>query len=460
MGFKTSIFSFVSGKFYLLKHLLPFPDHKIYVEPFAGSGVVLLNKKPCRVEVYNDINKEFVNFWLVLRDYHFFLRLFCNMMPDSRDVFNDFKNKDIDGKYILSVYNSFLDSMFARAIESTSDEKELVELTKQYKEIRSNKNLNTTFEFLYKREFSYFYKGIEYQGISFKRTDSPENLKVFAVKYNNKVNKISSLKDAFTFFYNINHSFIRSSSAFAGIHYNHERSPEDLVNYSQIFNNKIERIMSFKDAFTFFYKMNHSFSYRGDSYNGISLTCEDARNKIREAFIEKMKEDEKFRAEFKTFQNTMLINPNVNNTFEFFDIKGESADFSKISWIWNRIKNVHFENQDYRKIIPRVDREGVLIYCDPPYFKSPDLCSDGFTVKDHKELYDLLCDIKEAKFILSIDDRSYYENDKWFYQRVERKNRAGSKDNNKQVDIEECIISNFDRTKQVNKPSNGYKKVI
>lgn len=420
MGFKTSIFSFVSGKFYLLKHLLPFPDHKIYVEVFGGSGVVLLNKKPCRVEVYNDINKEFVNFWLVLRDYNFFLRLFCEMMLDSRDVFEDFKKEQIDDKYILSIYSSFLDSLFARVIESTNDDKEIIEVVKQYKEIRKNGNANVLFEL-----------------------------------FLNKTGKTTSLKDAFTFFYNLHHSFIGTKS-YDGIRF------EDIDQHKKrkTFETATEQLMSLKDAFSFFYKMDHSFSYRGDSFNGISLTHEDARNKVREAFVEKVKEDEHFKTQFKNFQEIIVSNDKVEKAFNYFDIKGGIKDFSKISWIWNRIRNVHFENQDFRKIIPRVDREGVLIYCDPPYFKSPELCSNQFTVKDHEDLFHLLKDIKEAKFILSIDDRSYYECDKWFYQRVTRKNRAGSMHNDTQIDVEEWIISNFDRTKQENKPDSGYLKVI
>lgn len=45
-----------------------FPQHKVYVEPFGGSGGVLLRKKSIKNEVYNDIEKKVVNVFRVLRD--------------------------------------------------------------------------------------------------------------------------------------------------------------------------------------------------------------------------------------------------------------------------------------------------------------------------------------------------------------------------------------------------------
>jgi|SRR5271156_940945 len=45
-----------------------FPPHLTYVEPFGGSAAVLFAKEPAKVEVYNDLDGELVNFFRVLRN--------------------------------------------------------------------------------------------------------------------------------------------------------------------------------------------------------------------------------------------------------------------------------------------------------------------------------------------------------------------------------------------------------
>jgi DNA adenine methylase len=52
-----------------------FPTHRTYCEPFGGSAAVLLAKAPSRVEVYNDIDRELVHFFTVLRDPLMFAKL-------------------------------------------------------------------------------------------------------------------------------------------------------------------------------------------------------------------------------------------------------------------------------------------------------------------------------------------------------------------------------------------------
>lgn len=55
----------------MLKYLLPIIEsipHTCYVEPFGGSAAVLLNKKPSKIEVLNDINDNIYNLYKVLRD--------------------------------------------------------------------------------------------------------------------------------------------------------------------------------------------------------------------------------------------------------------------------------------------------------------------------------------------------------------------------------------------------------
>lgn len=45
-----------------------FPPHRIYVEAFGGGGAVLLRKRPVEQEIYNDLDKEIVNVFRVMRD--------------------------------------------------------------------------------------------------------------------------------------------------------------------------------------------------------------------------------------------------------------------------------------------------------------------------------------------------------------------------------------------------------
>lgn len=56
----------------MLNDIIPIIDsipHQVYVEPFGGSGVVILNKAPINgIEVLNDIDDNIVNFFRVMRD--------------------------------------------------------------------------------------------------------------------------------------------------------------------------------------------------------------------------------------------------------------------------------------------------------------------------------------------------------------------------------------------------------
>lgn len=62
-------FSYLGGKYKHLNWLLPLlPQRKAYVEPYGGSGVVLLNREQSDVETFNDKYSEVINFFRVLRD--------------------------------------------------------------------------------------------------------------------------------------------------------------------------------------------------------------------------------------------------------------------------------------------------------------------------------------------------------------------------------------------------------
>lgn len=86
MGNKTSIL-------HILYALFPL-NYERYIEPFGGSGTVLLGKKkPYKMEVYNDYNKNLVNLFRCIRGRPMALIKELGFFPlNSRDDFNEIKS--------------------------------------------------------------------------------------------------------------------------------------------------------------------------------------------------------------------------------------------------------------------------------------------------------------------------------------------------------------------------------
>jgi len=85
---KLIAFGWYGGKYSHLDWLLPLlPESFHYCEPFAGSGAVLLNRPPSPVETYNDIDREVVNFFKVLREQKEELIEKIGLTPFSREEF-------------------------------------------------------------------------------------------------------------------------------------------------------------------------------------------------------------------------------------------------------------------------------------------------------------------------------------------------------------------------------------
>lgn len=80
------------GKSRLLNEILPhIPEHKTYVEPFAGGLAVLLAKTRSPHEVLNDLNGELVNFYRCVRFHHDVLLTELEFVLNSRQEFFDFR---------------------------------------------------------------------------------------------------------------------------------------------------------------------------------------------------------------------------------------------------------------------------------------------------------------------------------------------------------------------------------
>lgn len=90
---KLIAFGWYGGKYSKLDFILPLlPKCKHYVEPFGGSGAVLLNREKSPVETYNDIDGEIVNFFRMMREKPNDLIKAIELTPYSRE------------EYMISIY--------------------------------------------------------------------------------------------------------------------------------------------------------------------------------------------------------------------------------------------------------------------------------------------------------------------------------------------------------------------
>ena len=60
------------------------PEHRVYIEPFFGSGAVFFAKRPVRHEIINDLDVAVVTFFRVLRERPGELERVCRLSPYSR----------------------------------------------------------------------------------------------------------------------------------------------------------------------------------------------------------------------------------------------------------------------------------------------------------------------------------------------------------------------------------------
>lgn len=78
-------FIYYGGKTRLAERIaVMLPEHRQYVEPFAGSLAVLLAKPRARLETVNDLDGDLMLFWRVLRDRPDELAHVCALTPHSR----------------------------------------------------------------------------------------------------------------------------------------------------------------------------------------------------------------------------------------------------------------------------------------------------------------------------------------------------------------------------------------
>ncbi len=84
----NAILKYAGGKWRIAPWIIShFPPHKVYCEPFFGSGAVFFTKTACRIETVNDIDGNIVNLFRVCREAPEDLARALEFTPWSREEF-------------------------------------------------------------------------------------------------------------------------------------------------------------------------------------------------------------------------------------------------------------------------------------------------------------------------------------------------------------------------------------
>ena len=93
----NAILKYPGAKWRIAKWIIDhFPEHKVYCEPFFGSGAIFFNKEPAIIETVNDINNDIVNLFKVCREHAAELAALIYLTPDARAEFNDCYERSTD----------------------------------------------------------------------------------------------------------------------------------------------------------------------------------------------------------------------------------------------------------------------------------------------------------------------------------------------------------------------------
>ena len=72
------------------------PEHTCYVEPFFGAGWVYFGKNPSKVEVINDIDKELINMFKMIKYHAPEIERQLEYEFSGRDVFEEYKHCTVE----------------------------------------------------------------------------------------------------------------------------------------------------------------------------------------------------------------------------------------------------------------------------------------------------------------------------------------------------------------------------
>jgi len=137
---KLCFFPYPGGKFYFTHLIIPIIEntpHQIYVEVFGGAGNILLNKKPSKIEIFNDIDDYIVSLFRVIRNPHKFsiFKKLLEFTPYSRTEFiylkEKFKNNLYDIHPDIELSKAYI--FYYLTLTSFSGKKETFSYTKSKK---------------------------------------------------------------------------------------------------------------------------------------------------------------------------------------------------------------------------------------------------------------------------------------------------------------------------------------
>ena len=87
----------MGGKSRLRKTILErIPEHTCYVEPFFGAGWVYFGKEPSKVEVINDIDKELINMFRMIKYHAPEIERVLEYEFSGRDMFEEYKHCTVE----------------------------------------------------------------------------------------------------------------------------------------------------------------------------------------------------------------------------------------------------------------------------------------------------------------------------------------------------------------------------
>lgn len=107
-------FAYYGGKTGMARRLVAIlPPHRTYIEPFFGSGAVLFAKPPATHEIVNDVDRNVVTFFRVLRERTDELIDVCALTPHARaeyaaaDLSEDLDDLERARRFWVRVNQSF-----------------------------------------------------------------------------------------------------------------------------------------------------------------------------------------------------------------------------------------------------------------------------------------------------------------------------------------------------------------